>query len=146
MSAEDLWQDFIARYPEAQGASYEAWSYGTEPDEFLALTLSGRKRATASALPLYEAEGEAIPQAGEYSVLLDSRGEAACVLVTKKVSIIPFCMVSSDFAAREGEGDLSLAYWRQVHEAYFSSVMEQAGLTFTQNTLVVCEEFEVIYR
>lgn len=146
MHADALWQAYTAAHPEATDAGFEAWSYGDAPDELLALTLAGRKRATASAMPLYAIEGEPVPTEGGYSVLLDSRGEAACVLRTTSVRIIPYCEVSAEFAAREGEGDLSLTYWRRVHEAFFTRTMAEAGLTFTQDMPVVCEEFEVVFK
>ena len=146
MNAEAMWRAYTALHPEAEGAAYEAWSYGDAPDELLALTLSGRKRATASALPLYALASEPLPASGEYSVLLDSRGNAACVLLTTDVSVVPFASVTADFAAMEGEGDLSLTHWKKVHESYFTRVMTAAGLTFTPDMPVVCEEFEVVYR
>lgn len=146
MNADALWAAYAADHPEVARNAYEAWSYGDAPDELLALTLSGRKRATASALPLYAIDGEAVPKAGDYSVLLDSRGQAACVLRTTSVRIVPFIEVSAAFAALEGEGDLSLTYWRSVHEAFFRRAMAGAGLVFTQDMPVVCEEFEVVYK
>lgn len=145
MTAFTMWQSFISLHPDAARVGYEAWSYGDAAQELTALTLSGRKRATASALPLYALEGEDLPRAGSYSVLIDSREQAVCVLYTTKVSIVPFLEVSEAFAAREGEGDLSLTYWRQVHEAFFTREMTAAGLTFTADMPVVCEEFEVVY-
>ncbi|MBQ2952137.1 MAG: ASCH domain-containing protein [Clostridia bacterium] len=145
MTAPEMQRAFVTLHPEAAGAAFDAWAYGADPDELARLTLAGRKRATASALPLYEAEGETVPHAGEYSIILDSRGDAVCIVRTTQVSIIPFCRVSAAFAAREGEGDLSLAWWRQVHESYFTRVMSEAGLTFTHDMPVVCEEFEVVY-
>ena len=146
MRADAMWQSYTADHPEAANAGFEAWSYGDAPDELVSLTLAGIKRATASAMPLYAVEGEAIPTAGSYSVLLFSRGEAACVLRTTAVRIVPYCEVSAEFASREGEGDLSLAYWRRVHESFFTRTMAEAGLTFTQDMPVVCEEFEVVFK
>ena len=145
MNAQEMWLNFTATHPEAAGAAWEAWAYGDAPDELAALTLSGKKRATASALPLYALEGETPPQPGEYSVLLNSRGDTVCVLKTTRVEIIPYGEVPADFAAKEGEGDLSLRYWRQVHRAYFTRVMAKAGLAFTEDMPVVCEEFEVVH-
>lgn len=49
-------------------------------------------------------------------------------------------------AQKEGEGDLSLGYWRRVHEIYFSNECKRLGKHFTDKMLVVFEEFEVIYQ
>lgn len=124
---------------------YEAWAYGAEPDLLAELTRTGVKTATAGAGILYEIEDEPMPQAGEYSVILNSRNEAVCVIRTTRVYTVPFDQVSAEQAWREGEGDRSLAYWRKVHEDFFRAELEEAGLTFTRNMSVVCEEFEVLY-
>ena len=126
-------------------AAYEAWAFGGDPDALAQLVRSGVKTATASAYPLYELEGEDLPQAGEYSVILDGEENAVCIIRTSKVYVTPYREVTAEQAYKEGEGDRSLAHWRQVHEAFFKKEMEEAGLAFTEEMGVVCEEFEVIY-
>lgn len=83
---------------------------------------------------------------GEYSVILNDAEEAVCVIRTTKVDVVLFREVTAEHARKEGEGDRSLAYWRQVHEEFFTDCMAEAGLTFTEEMPVVCEEFEVVYR
>ena len=39
----------------------------------------------------------------------------------------------------------SLAYWQQVHEAFFTECLAEAGLEFSQETGVVLEEFRKVY-
>ena len=90
-------------------------------------------------------ENESLPEASGYSVILDSRDEAACIVENTKVYVVPFDEVTADHAFKEGEGDRSLTYWRKVHEAFFTACMEEAGLTFDENMKVVCEEFRVVY-
>lgn len=124
---------------------YETWAFGDEVDVLAALVASGRKTATASAFPLYELEEESLPQEGEYSVILDSREQAVCIIRTERVYLVPFRDVSEEQARREGEGNLSLAYWREVHERFFRQEMEEAGLVFDEDMLVVCEEFSCVY-
>ena len=53
--------------------------------------------------------------------------------------------MSADHAYKEGEGDKSLAYWRQVHEDFFKDCFGEAGLTFTPDSKVVLEEFRKVY-
>jgi uncharacterized protein YhfF len=53
--------------------------------------------------------------------------------------------VSEEHAYKEGEGDRSLSYWREVHKRFFLPQMEEAGLSFTDDMLVVCEEFIKVF-
>lgn len=144
MTHQELWARYRAENP-AAGDVYEAWAYGDDPDTLAELTRAGVKTATASAGPLYELEGEPLPEAGEYSVILDSRDEAVCVVRTTRVYTVPFNQVSAEQARKEGEGDHSLAYWRRVHEDFFRAELAEAGLEFSPTMPVVCEEFEVVW-
>ena len=147
MTAKEMWDAFVAAHPEAENVDYEAWSYGSDtPDELAQLTLNGIKTAAASAFPLYELEKEPLPAEGEYNVILRTDGEALCVTRTTRVCVVPFRDVSPEQAWREGEGDRSLTYWRRVHEAFFKEEMAEAGLPFTEDIGVVCEEFEVVFK
>ena len=139
MTDLEMWKAF------GGDGEYEAWAFGDDPDTLAELVRTGVKTATASAHPLYELEGEELPLAGEYSVILDSREEAVCIIRTTKVFVTPYREVTAEQAWKEGEGDRSLSYWREVHEAFFIKEMEEAGLTFTEEMGVVCEEFEVVY-
>ena len=145
MTHQELWAAYRAVNP-AAGDDYEAWAYGDDPDTLAELTRAGVKTATASAGPLYELEGEPLPETGEHSVILDSRDEAVCVIRTTRVYTVPFNQVSAEHAFREGEGDRSLAYWRRVHEDFFRAELAEVGLEFSPTMPVVCEEFEVVYR
>ena len=139
MTAQEMWN--------ASGiqAEYEAWAFGDDPDTLAELVRTGVKTATASAYPFYKLEGEDLPKAGEYSVILNTKDEAVCIIRTTKVYVTPYREVTAEQAWKEGEGDRSLNYWRRVHEAFFRKELEAVGLDFTENMGVVCEEFEVIY-
>ena len=60
--------------------------------------------------------------------------------------MIPFDEVSEEHAYKEGEGDRSLAYWRAVHEEFFTEVFEEANIEFNGQTRILCEEFQVVYK
>ena len=74
-----------------------------------------------------------------------SREQAVCVIQSTKVYVTPFCEVSADHAFWEGEGDRSLAYWRQVHERFFSEELKTIGKVFNASMKVVCEEFVKVF-
>lgn len=144
MTHAELWAAYKAVDPDA-GDEYEAWAFGDRPDWLAELTRTGVKTATSSVGPLYELEGEALPGVGEYSVILDSRDQAVCVIRTTRVYTVPFDQVSAEHARKEGEGDRSLEYWRRVHEDFFRAELAETGLTFSPDMPVVCEEFEVVF-
>lgn len=129
-----------------ENEEYEAWAYGTEPDKLAELTVKGIKTATCSAYYWYEKEGEELPREGEYSVILNSRGEAVCVTKTTRVYIEKYKNISEEHAYKEGEGDSSLEYWRRVHFDFFTKELEEVGVKFNEDMKVVCEEFEVVYE
>jgi uncharacterized protein YhfF len=57
----------------------------------------------------------------------------------------PFHAVDAAFAADEGEGDGSLAYWRREHERYFTLMLAKEGLEFSENLRVMCERFRLVW-
>lgn len=149
---QELWTAFLgsgtADALEATDAAYTSWHFGTGgtmADELVELVLSGRKRATAGALWSYEHEGEPIPRVGDFSVVTDGSGRARCVIRTSAVCVVPFSEVDAGFAAAEGEGDLSLEYWREGHWRYFTLDLAQFSRAPTLDMPVVCERFEVVY-
>lgn len=147
MTGKELWNIFIHENNLHSIANdYDAWSFGSAADELSQLVAIGTKTATSSAYPLYELKNEPLPLSGVYSVILDSKGNAVCVIKTSKVSIIPFDEISEEHAYKEGEGDRSLSDWREVHEKFFTKALNRVGLKFTPDMKVVCEEFTVVYK
>ena len=145
MTANEMWERFITEKG-TDAAQHDAWAFGDDADMLAELVVRGIKTATSSAYALYELEGKELPEAGEYSVILNSQDEAVCIIKTTKVFAVPFNEVMEEHAYAEGEGDRSLDYWRHVHEQFFTEELAQAGLEFTEKMKVVCEEFEVVYK
>ena len=54
-------------------------------------------------------------------------------------------VVGSAYAAIEGEGDGSLAYWRAAHIEYFTGVCARLGGRFDDATPVLCQTFTVVW-
>ena len=128
---------------------YEAYSYGYPEiaDEILDALLRGDKRATTGLHCLYELEQEPLPQVGDYSVILDSKGLPHCITRITKVEITRFRDISPEYAFIEGEGDKSLTYWKDAHRTVFSrECREDAGIAFHEDMECVCEYFEVVYQ
>lgn len=147
MTAEQMWHAYCESSGVSEQTPYSAWAFcgGAVGDELAQLVLAGTKTATASALLAFELEEEPLPNVGEYSVILLDNGEAAGVICDTKVTLVPFDEVSGEHACKEGEGDRSLAYWRQVHREAFAPDFEAAGKRFDEHGLCVLEEFALRY-
>lgn len=64
---------------------------------------------------------------------------------TAEVAVRRFDEVDEAFARDEGEGDLSLAYWRDAHRQFFTATLPAIGCRFSEDMPLVCERFRVIY-
>lgn len=146
MKAEELWNKYLEQRDISKDTVYTAWQFGGAPDLLKDLVLKGVKTATASLSDLYPYFNEAVPEAGDYSVILDSKDEAVCIIRTVRTYVVPFGEVSEEHAHKEGEGDLSLEYWRRVHEEFFEECVKDTELSFDCDSKVLCEEFEVVFR
>lgn len=126
----------------------EAWGFGDSPesaDELGQLVVVGTKRATSSLFIEYEVGGDTFPKPGQLSIILDGRGEPLCIIETTGVEIKQFDQVDADFAFKEGAGDRSLAFWREVHRRFFIRRCKKMNQEFHEKMLVVCEQFRVIF-
>lgn len=103
-------------------------------DELAALVCSGHKVASCGA-----ANRDVMPPVGMLTLIEDSQGQPQCVIETVRVETMRFCDVPAEFARAEGEGDLSLNYWREAHRAYFT---RNGG--FAEDMLLWCETFRVV--
>ena len=123
---------------------YDEWGFCD--DNLLDLVLKEKKKATSSLYLLYEKEGEELPSRGNYSVLLDNNDNARCLIVTTNVIVLPFNEITTDLAKLEGEGDLSLKYWQDVHTKFFQEELDEYNMKFDNSMKVVFEEFELIVK
>jgi uncharacterized protein YhfF len=149
---EKYWQAFLATLPSNSvylGKTFIAESFGDNPklaDELGQLVVNGTKTGTCSALWEWEAEGKPIPNPGLITIVLDGQEQPMCIIETTEVFVCRFQAVDEEFAQAEGEGDLSLEYWRTAHTNYFSRALPKIGREFNKSMPVVCERFQVIYK
>ncbi len=114
----------------------ERWKFGIDNEELISLVLSGKKKATSS---LYESD-EDLPIIGEESIICHDDGTESCVVKTVDYKILKFKEMTRKYASLEGEGDLSLDYWKRVHYDFFKSI----NPSFNDNTKIVFEIFELV--
>ena len=138
----EFWRSFV----DASGINgpYMVEAFGNDAetaDELGVLVRDGHKRATTSLLSSYEEDDEPLPTVGDLRVVVDGRGTPLCVIRTISVEVRPFGLVDETFAFVEGEGDRSLAYWRDAHVRFFASL----GKPVDDDTMVVLDTFELLW-
>ena len=113
------------------------WSFAINNDKLIKLVLAGQKKATTS---IYDEND--LPIIDEETIICFNDGKPACIVKTIDYKIMKFKEMTEKFARLEGEGDLSLDYWRKSHESCFKSY----NFNFNDETLIVFEMFEVIKK
>ena len=148
---EIYWQTFLDTLPEdspLRQATYVAEAWGDSPQlaqELAELIAAGIKTATCSALWQWQAEAATIPEAGIITIVLDGHDQPVAVVETTEVTVRPYNEVEAQFAYEEGEGDRSLAYWREAHWQFFSRTLPKIGKEPQEDMPLVCERFRLIY-
>ena len=113
------------------------FAFGDGPalaDELLDLVIREVKTATCST---EDEPNTSTP--GERWIVLDGRGVPSCVIETLEVTYRRYGEVDAAFAYEEGEGDRSLAYWRQAHRNYFGRLGR-----FSEDMMLMCERFRLV--
>ena len=146
---QKFWKDFCENNTEVNPETpFQTWYFGLVPKDALELcdlVFQGKKIGTASLVWEYEDKSEDVPVLHGYSVVTDFYGNPKCVVQTTEIRVLPFNEVDADFAASEGEGDLSLDYWRGVHWDYFSRRCAAIGREPSFEMPVNCERFKLLY-
>ena len=148
-SIDNFWRafcDFDSKV--GRDTPYQSWFFGNSPEmaaELAELVLAGKKTGTASLKEMNELHPEDAPRPNGYSVVTGFDGKPLCVIRTTDINHLPFNEVGDAFAASEGEGDLTLEYWRRVHWDSFAREAEQNGFDFDERSIVCCERFELLF-
>ena len=119
-------------------AELESFAFGDSPelaDELLELVLIGKKTATCWTAN----EGDKGVVVGKRWIVKDGQGRPSAVLETREVTRRRFGEVDAAFAYDEGEGDRTLADWREAHTDYFTRRSE-----FSPDMELYCERFRLV--
>ena len=150
-NCQHFWSEFtqsLAADDPRRLARPDAFAFGgagTLADELAGLVLAGTKRATASLPIEYSSLNEPLPHAGDLSIILDGTGNPVAIIERTSVALVVFGSISAEFAAIEGEGDGSLAFWREAHTWYFNSVCTRLGGAFDETTPILCQRFRRVW-
>lgn len=105
----------------------------------------GMKRGTAHLDLQFEKDNVPRRSVDSYWVVTKVDKTPVCIVRMTGIELVPFRDVGSIFAASEGEGDLSLAFWRDGHESYFQEQCERWGVVWSDELPVACESFVPVY-
>ena len=112
----------------------KTWQFDIDNDKLINLVLLGKKSATTS---IYDEND--LPIINEEKILIFNNEKKACITKTIDFKIMKFKDMTEDYARLEGEGDLSLDYWKKVHHDFF----KKQNNDFNEDSLIVFEIFKV---
>lgn len=148
-TARNLWGDFLDQHLE--------YAFAQEPrviclsedkldtDRQLELILSGKKRAFSHSLLGMQYRNEKLPKIGDFTIITDNQGVAKCILRTVAVRLKPYFSIRESYAKIEGEGDLSLPYWKEMHWERITQELEEYQRVPRESMIIVCEYFDKVF-
>ncbi len=153
-ATQAFWREACAATGIDPATTYHSGTFAepTTPDraefinELSGMARDGDKRGTAHMRLQFEQENIAMREPGDCWIVTTTDGVPLCVVRMTGVAITPFDQVAVEFAASEGEGDLSVAHWRGAHINYFKSQCKRWGEEWRDDRPIVCESFELAYR
>ena len=148
-SVTRLWDRYRAIHPDAPAdvpISFHFCDNQVDADLCAHLVATGQKRATAPSVAELALAGDPIPRVGDYAIVTDWTGHAIAVTRTVSVEIKKFGEIDEEFARAEGEGDLTLEWWRAAHRAYYENVLTGSQYKVDDDLEIACESFEVVLK
>jgi len=122
----------------------DAWQFGVDPDGLAQMVIDGRKTTTSSSHARYIAKGWPIPVVGAHSIILNSQDEPVAIIKVIDVQIVPMDEVSIRYMRNEGDCGLDGENWWSIHEEFFTELLAEIGMDFSNDMLVICERFELV--
>lgn len=146
----EMWIDFTKYNPEFKDQELpESWYFHNNKEDanrLAELTLTGKKRAGSSLYKLYEIYKADLPKAGTKHIITDFNGKAKAIIEIKSVEKIPFNKISKMYAELDMGTNLEpLKKWPKAHWDFFKNMLKETDILPTEDMLVVCEKFEIIW-
>lgn len=146
-----FWRDYLSSLPAKArpkkpfvAAAYAGGRKGT--DALIRLYRAGKKTAGSGLVKDYETAGDPLPKVGDFWILLDSRDRPQFLLKTIRTELNTFGRIPKSVARAEGEGDLSVAYWKKAHARFFFPFLSEWGIDDIDKAVVITEHFEIVHR
>ncbi|KGE13104.1 ASCH domain-containing protein [Sphingobacterium deserti] len=146
---KDYWREFQNKNPMYNSIPFPPCYYfcdnEKDANDCAELVQKGIKRATTHALSSLQLHNEELPSVDDIAIITDWYGNPKAIIKTVKVAIVQFKDITAEYEYIEGEGDKSLAYWKQVHWDYYLRELSDHGIQPTPAMELVCEQFETIW-
>ncbi len=145
--------EFWNQYVRSQGADLSkakvsaAFAGGRDlTDSLIQLYLDGKKWAGSGLVDDYKSAGDPLPAVGDFWIILDSASKPRLIVKTVRVELHPFGEIPEEIAVAEGEGDLSVRAWQELHSPFYLPHLEKWAIKDLDKALVVTEFFEVVFK
>jgi uncharacterized protein YhfF len=150
VAADELWKAYLQLLPasERQRDYFEAFQFGAGremADQLAQLVLDGIKTATSDLIWHIDAKAKPRWFVGDEHIVLNGSWAPVAVIRTTELETRRFCDVDEAFAFDYGEGDRSLAWWRQFNFAWYANECRELGIEPTDEMPLLCERFEVVF-
>ncbi len=148
---QSFWNDYLAKLPPNRRrgkqfveASFAGRREGT--DALIHLYRLGKKTAGSSLIKDFEFEGDPLPKVGNYWIMLDSHECPQLIAKTIRIEINSFGKIPKAIAHAEGEGDLSVSYWKKAHKNFYLPFLAKWGIADIDKAKVITEHFEIVHE
>ncbi|MBQ0002560.1 MAG: ASCH domain-containing protein [Treponema sp.] len=149
MTCDEFWIKYKKETNQNENLKYNGeFSFGFDEKsitEMNSLVLAGLKKIMVTPLETYSIDNSPVPRTGNHYVITGINEEPVCIIRDVDVSVMAFKDVTWQIAKKDGEAS-SIEEWRENHKEYLEEEAEIVGFEFSENTPVVIEEFEVIYK
>ena len=145
-----FWRSYVERLPESEREReyFEAFQFGAGREmanQCAQLVLDGIKTATSDLIWHIDAKQKPRWHVGDEHVVLDGSWTPVAIIRTTELTERRFCDVDEAFAHDYGEGDRTLAWWREFNFAWYANECRELGIEPTEEMPLLCERFEVVY-
>ncbi|MEA1787613.1 ASCH domain-containing protein [Arenibacter sp. GZD96] len=148
-SAKNMWGDYLDAHLEHAFAEapkiVKLGDSEIQANTAVSLVVKGIKKASSSSLLGLQYRKQSLPKIGDFVVFTNWDDQAQCIARITTVKLKPFFSIDADFARLEGEGDKSLAYWKQLYWDIFTRELEPFGRVPRESMIVVCQTFEKVF-
>jgi uncharacterized protein YhfF len=93
----------------------------------------------------FECAGDPLPKVGNHWIVLDREEQPKLIVKTIRTEINKFELIPAHVARAEGEGDLSVEYWKKTHFGLYEPFLAKWGIENIDDAEVITEHFEIVF-